>query len=196
MCDGRCYRDEDVFHQMNLSLPFPPSSHAASRRRAGAVARGRRGRATRPPVQSGPFFLVLPAFRCWVSRGRRSCRSSRPPRTPGCQGIAFDIRCRPAGRNGQNSFIVAVSARRRRFAIDDTVVYGAAAGLGFCSLMKTSLISYSMRDVAGAGGVTQRPRCVHGARALSPAPISRSGLGTALGRTGITATGRASPAAF
>ena len=92
--------------------------------------------------------------------------------------------------------IVAVSARRRAFADPmDTVVYGAAAGLGFAAYENLAyLVQHAemWRSLAALRSVLSMARS-----GSLLAPISRSAdPAPRLARTGITATGRGSRAAF
>ena len=90
--------------------------------------------------------------------------------------------------------IIAVSARRRTFADPmDTVVYGAAAGLGFAAYENLAyLVQHAdmWRSLAALRSVLTVP--FHGALGIiAGAYIAIARAGTALAQIGITVTGRA-----
>ncbi len=93
--------------------------------------------------------------------------------------------------------IVAVSYKRRTFADPmDTVVYGAAAGLGFAAYENLAyLVQHPeiWRALAALRSVLTVP--FHGALGIiAGAYLAIARAGTALGATGTIATGRALPA--
>ena len=93
--------------------------------------------------------------------------------------------------------IVAVSMRRRNLADPmDTVVYGAAAGLGFAAYENLAyLVQHAdmWRSLAALRSVLTVP--FHGALGIiAGAYIAIARAGTALGAIGITGTGRVSQA--
>ena len=151
-----CHPDESP------CIPSDRHRHRSGGTRAADVVAGdRRRRASRSARQGldQRFSWAPPAFRCWAWRGRRSPRSSQPPRTPGLRrslhsvfGVALPE------ETVKILVIVAVSTRRRPFADPmDTVIYGAAAGLGFAAYENLRLSRAACRDVAFAGGAAQRP---------------------------------------